>query len=47
MVGNRPYSHSVLDIYIPVVPIENCLRVTHSQRQKTLKSLQSYYSTIF
>ena len=26
-----------LDIYIPVVPIENWLRATHNQRQKTLK----------
>ena len=37
-----------LDINIPVVPIEIWLRVTHNQRQKTLKvaSLQSYYSAI-
>ena len=26
-----------LDIYIPVVPIENWLGVSHNQRQKTLK----------
>ena len=26
-----------LDIYIPVLPIENWLGVTHNQRQKTLK----------
>ena len=26
-----------LDIYIPVVPIENWIRLTHNQRQKTLK----------
>ena len=26
-----------LDIYIPVVPIENWLRATHNQRPKTLK----------
>ena len=33
-----------LNIYIPVVPIENWLGVTHNQRQKKLsKYLQSYY----
>ena len=26
-----------LDIYIPVAPIENWLRATHNQRQKSLK----------
>ena len=31
MVGNRPYSG--LDIYIPVVLIENCLRTSDSQSE--------------
>ena len=35
-----------LDIYIPVVPIENWLRTTHNQRQKLSRSLQSYYSAM-
>ena len=35
------------DINIPVVSIEIWLRVTHNQRQKLSKSLQSYYSAIF
>ena len=37
LIEGKILSLMFLDIYIPVVPIENWLRAIHNQRQKTLK----------
>ena len=37
LIDGKILNEMFLDIYIPVVPIENWLGVTHNQRQKTLK----------
>ena len=47
LIDGEILNEMFLDIYIPVVPIENWLGVCHNQRQKLSKSLQSYYSAIF
>ena len=48
LIEGKVLNEMFLDIYIPVVPIENWLGVTHNKRQKKLsKSLQSYYPAIF
>ena len=44
MVGNRPYSHGVRDIYIPVVPIP--LRIGHEQLTIRDKKLSCRFSLI-
>ena len=37
LIDGEILNEMFLDIYIPVVPIENWLGVCHNQRQKTLK----------
>ena len=37
LIEDKMLNLMFLDIYIPVVPIENWLRAAHNQRQKTLK----------
>ena len=37
LIEGKVLNEMILDIYIPVVPIDNWLGVTHNQRQKTLK----------
>ena len=37
LIEGKILNEMFLDIYFPVLPIENWLGVTHNQRQKTLK----------
>ena len=37
LIEGKVLNEMVLDIYIPVVPIDSWLGATHNQRQKTLK----------
>ena len=37
LIEVKVLNEMILDIYIPVVPIDNWLGATHNQRQKTLK----------
>ena len=37
LIEGKVLNEMILDIYIPVVPIDNWLGATHNQRQKTLK----------